>query len=213
MNVLLRFSPHHPPTHTHTQEVHSADALYCFEVFSANRRSYMLQAEGPDELRSWVTCIRRTIESQVGGLFPEISVATGGDNRALWVYCCGRWTDTRGRVKRWKTKIRGRQVTSPLSDKLACSYVVCTQNPCAPPHATTNGFLFSTPTVCCVSVISLVVDLTSHHASCHVSVLSFFAPVSDLAPTSHRPRTPARLPSLPFAPCTGWCLVRVGVLS
>ncbi|CAN0119486.1 unnamed protein product, partial [Ectocarpus fasciculatus] len=47
------------------KEVHSSDALYCFEVFSANRRSYMLQAEGPDELTSWVTCIRRTIESQV----------------------------------------------------------------------------------------------------------------------------------------------------
>lgn len=46
------------------QEVHSVDALYCFEVFSANRRSYMLQAEGPDELKSWVISIRRTIESQ-----------------------------------------------------------------------------------------------------------------------------------------------------
>lgn len=47
------------------QEVHSADALYCFEIFSANRRNYMLQAEGPDELKSWVLCIRKTIESQV----------------------------------------------------------------------------------------------------------------------------------------------------
>lgn len=47
------------------QEVSSADALYCFEVFSANRRSYLLQAEGPDELKSWVMSIRRTIESQV----------------------------------------------------------------------------------------------------------------------------------------------------
>ncbi|CAM9467142.1 unnamed protein product, partial [Hapterophycus canaliculatus] len=34
------------------KEVHSSDALYCFEVFSANRRSYMLQAEGPEELNS-----------------------------------------------------------------------------------------------------------------------------------------------------------------
>ncbi|CAN0079413.1 unnamed protein product, partial [Laminaria digitata] len=46
------------------KEVHSADALYCFEIFSANRRNYMLQAEGPDELKSWVLCIRKTIESQ-----------------------------------------------------------------------------------------------------------------------------------------------------
>ncbi|CAN0448941.1 unnamed protein product [Ectocarpus sp. 12 AP-2014] len=52
------------------KEVHSSDALYCFEVFSANRRSYMLQAEGPDELTSWVTCIRRTIESQLTGSTP-----------------------------------------------------------------------------------------------------------------------------------------------
>lgn len=50
--------------HVREQEVHSMDALYCFEVFSANRRSYMLQAEGPDELKSWVVSIRRTIESQ-----------------------------------------------------------------------------------------------------------------------------------------------------
>lgn len=56
--------PPFPPTCS--QEVDSADALYCFEVFSANRRSYMLQAEGPDELKAWVSCIRRTIESQVG---------------------------------------------------------------------------------------------------------------------------------------------------
>ncbi|CAM9509210.1 unnamed protein product, partial [Scytosiphon promiscuus] len=52
------------------KEVHSSDALYCFEVFSANRRSYMLQAEGPEELKSWVTCIRKTIESQLTGSTP-----------------------------------------------------------------------------------------------------------------------------------------------
>ncbi|CAN0141509.1 unnamed protein product [Ectocarpus fasciculatus] len=49
---------------------HFSDALYCFEVFSANRRSYMLQAEGPDELTLWVTCIRRTIDSQLTGSTP-----------------------------------------------------------------------------------------------------------------------------------------------
>lgn len=59
------------------QEVNSPDALYCFEVISANRRSYTLQAEGPDELKSWVTTMRDSISSQVRGRW-----GGGGNERA-----------------------------------------------------------------------------------------------------------------------------------
>ncbi|CAM9748467.1 unnamed protein product, partial [Ascophyllum nodosum] len=61
------------------KEVHMPDALYCFEVYSANRRSYLLQAEGPDELKSWVISIRRTIESQLTGSIPMTGMTVHSD--------------------------------------------------------------------------------------------------------------------------------------
>ncbi|CAN0407722.1 unnamed protein product, partial [Discosporangium mesarthrocarpum] len=61
------------------KEVLAPDALYCFEIYSANRRSYMLQAEGPDELKSWTDAIRKCIENQAreGGWL-------GGGGGGLW---------------------------------------------------------------------------------------------------------------------------------
>ncbi|CAM9403670.1 unnamed protein product [Chrysoparadoxa australica] len=41
------------------------DSLYCFEILSANRRSYMLQAEGSVEYELWTGAIRQCIERQL----------------------------------------------------------------------------------------------------------------------------------------------------
>ncbi|KAG5189290.1 hypothetical protein JKP88DRAFT_267368 [Tribonema minus] len=43
------------------------DPPYCFEIHSANRRSYMLQAEGPHELAAWTAAIRKCISDQLCG--------------------------------------------------------------------------------------------------------------------------------------------------
>ena len=40
------------------REVVTSDLPYCFEVFSANRKSYLLQAEGPNDFQAWIQAIR-----------------------------------------------------------------------------------------------------------------------------------------------------------
>jgi hypothetical protein len=35
---------------------------YCFEIFSANRKSFVLQAEGPHDYHGWIQALRRRIE-------------------------------------------------------------------------------------------------------------------------------------------------------
>jgi hypothetical protein len=40
------------------REMHAAEHPYCFEIFSANRKSYLLQAEGPHEFQGWIMAIR-----------------------------------------------------------------------------------------------------------------------------------------------------------
>jgi PH domain len=42
-----------------------SDGCYTFEVLSANRRGYMLQAEGPYEHAAWTSAIRQCISDQV----------------------------------------------------------------------------------------------------------------------------------------------------
>lgn len=36
----------------------SAEHPFCFEIFSANRKSYLLQAEGPHDYQAWIRAIR-----------------------------------------------------------------------------------------------------------------------------------------------------------
>ena len=47
------------------RETGVGDSPYCFEIYSANRRSYMLQAEGPLEHAAWIAAIRQCISDQV----------------------------------------------------------------------------------------------------------------------------------------------------
>ena len=52
---------------------------YCFEIHSANRRPYVLQAEGPEEQRSWVAAIRGVIERQLqNAMSANAGVNAGG---------------------------------------------------------------------------------------------------------------------------------------
>jgi len=38
---------------------------FCFEIFSANSKPYMLQAIGPNDIKSWIDHIRRCVEKQL----------------------------------------------------------------------------------------------------------------------------------------------------
>lgn len=53
------------------REVRVPDLRHCFEILSANRRSYMLQAEGPEEQRAWMNAIRDCIAQQLATGVPE----------------------------------------------------------------------------------------------------------------------------------------------
>jgi len=62
------------------REVHQNPELrFCFEILSANRRSYMLQAEGPDELAAWVEAIRSCIARQLATGESETRGSEDGD--------------------------------------------------------------------------------------------------------------------------------------
>eukprot|EP00612_Vaucheria_litorea_P002690 CAMPEP_0171458918 /NCGR_PEP_ID=MMETSP0945-20130129/4404_1 /TAXON_ID=109269 /ORGANISM="Vaucheria litorea, Strain CCMP2940" /LENGTH=747 /DNA_ID=CAMNT_0011984821 /DNA_START=89 /DNA_END=2333 /DNA_ORIENTATION=+ len=56
------------------------DPPYSFEIYSANRRSYQLQAEGPYELATWTASIRQCISDQLCG---QTSNAKKNKNRGL----------------------------------------------------------------------------------------------------------------------------------
>jgi hypothetical protein len=55
------------------REVHDRDrskgnnegARFCFEIFSANSKPYMLQAVGPNDVKLWIDSIRRCVEKQL----------------------------------------------------------------------------------------------------------------------------------------------------
>lgn len=49
------------------RDKNDGDVPYCFEIYSANRRSYMLQAEGPIEFEGWTSTIRQCIADQLSG--------------------------------------------------------------------------------------------------------------------------------------------------
>jgi hypothetical protein len=40
------------------RELVTADQPFCFEVLSANRKAYLLQAEGPHDYHAWIHAIR-----------------------------------------------------------------------------------------------------------------------------------------------------------
>lgn len=57
------------------REVTVSDYPYCFEIFSANRKSYLLQAEGPWEYQDWIRAIRKRIEMLLIGSEPKGGVS------------------------------------------------------------------------------------------------------------------------------------------
>jgi hypothetical protein len=53
------------------KEVQSVETLYCFEIYCANKKSYVLQAECAEDLEDWLADIKKCISDRLAGQYPH----------------------------------------------------------------------------------------------------------------------------------------------